>query len=244
MMEDFYIYLPSNTTFLQENKSNSYVTKLSKEISLDNSWECALKEIHYPRTWATLLQHECFFVIEKMEWGTAFEERRLQAGFYSSPEHLINTLSAAVQNDDVVFTYSEAARQLISSIPTGTKIHFTEPLSSMLGIGHGATVCTSRTQHGTYPIDLSRGIDTLYVYTDIIRTKLVGDSAVPLLRVVPVQGDYGTMVFKEYSSPVYSELSKNTFTTVQMYITDSAGRDIPFGYGKVTCLLHFRKRQR
>ena len=83
----------------------------------------------------------------------------------------------------------------------------------MLGLGYGNSI----TESGKFPIDLSRGIDSLYVYTDIVQTKLVGNTAVPLLRVVPVDGDYGTMVYKEYSSPVYSPLSKSTFNTIKVY---------------------------
>ena len=53
-MKDFYVYLPSNTDFLHENKASRYVTKLAKELTLGSDWECCLKEIHYPRSWNTL----------------------------------------------------------------------------------------------------------------------------------------------------------------------------------------------
>ena len=52
-MKDFYVYLPSNTDFLHENKASRYVTKLAKELTLGSDWECCLKEIHYPRSWNT-----------------------------------------------------------------------------------------------------------------------------------------------------------------------------------------------
>ena len=240
---DFYVYLPSNTDFLPENKSNNYVTKLAREISLEGEWECSLKEIHYPRTWASLFFHECSFVVEKEEWGNVWENRRIEAGHYLTQQDLINAINNAVQRDDVIFNFSETTQRAHMEIPAGCRLHFAEPLSSMLGLGYGNTVCSSITESGKFPIDLSRGIDSLYVYTDIVQTKLVGNTAVPLLRVVPVDGDYGTMVYKEYSSPVYSPLSKSTFNTIEVYIMDSAGRSIPFGYGKVTVLLHFKPRQ-
>ena len=52
-MKYFYVYLPSNTDFLHENKASRYVTKLAKELTLGSDWECCLKEIHYPRSWNT-----------------------------------------------------------------------------------------------------------------------------------------------------------------------------------------------
>ena len=91
------------------------------------------------------------------------------------------------------------------------------------------------------PINTSRGIDALYVYSDVIQTKLVGNASVPLLSVVPLRGEFGQMAYKEYASPIYTPLAKHVFSTIEMYITDSAGREIPFTSGKVTVLLHFRE---
>ena len=82
----------------------------------------------------------------------------------------------------------------------------------------------------------------IYVYSDAIQTKLVDDTNVPLLSVVPLRGVFGEMAFKEYSSPVYTPLAKHVFSTIEMYITDSAGRPVPFSSGKVTVLLHFKQK--
>ena len=61
-------------------------------------------------------------------------------------------------------------------------------------------------------MNLNRGIGAIYVYSDVIQTnKLVGDSSVPLLSVVPLRGVFGEMAFKEYYSPVYSPLAKHVF---------------------------------
>ena len=55
----------------------------------------------------------------------------------------------------------------------------------------------------------------------LIQTKLVGDSSVSILSVVPHRGVFGEMAFKKYSSPVYTPLAKHVFSTIEMYITDS-----------------------
>ena len=88
-------------------------------------------------------------------------------------------------------------------------------------------------------MNLNRGIDAIYVYSDVIKTKLVGDSSVPLLSVVSLRGVFGEIAFKGYSSPVYTPLAKHVF---KMYITDSAGRPVPFSSGNVTVLLHFKQK--
>ena len=91
-------------------------------------------------------------------------------------------------------------------------------------------------------MNLNRGIDAIYVYSGAIQTKLVGDSSVPLHGGVPLRGVFGGIVFKEYSSPVYTPLAKHVFFTIEMYITDSAGRPVPFSSGNVTVLLHFKQK--
>ena len=91
-------------------------------------------------------------------------------------------------------------------------------------------------------MNLNRGIDAISVYYDVIQTKLVGESSVPLLSVVPLRGVFGEMAFKEYSSLVYTPLAKHVFSTIEMYITDITGRPVPFSSGKVTVLLHFKQK--
>ena len=82
-------------------------------------------------------------------------------------------------------------------------------------------------------MNLNRRIDAIYVYYDVIQTKLVGDSCVPPLRVIPIRGVIGEMAFKEYYSPMYTPLAKYVFSTIGMYITDSTGRPVPFSLKNV-----------
>ena len=60
----------------------------------------------------------------------------------------------------------------------------------------------------------------------------------PIHSVVPLRGNFGEMAFKEYSSP----LAKHVFSKIEMYITNSAGRPVPFSSGKVTVLLDFKQK--
>ena len=84
-MKELYVYLPSNTDFLPENKAAKYTTKLAKEISLSDGWECALKEIHYPKSWKTLTRHEsAFLVFHKSE--NSHRELRMTPGYYHTED--------------------------------------------------------------------------------------------------------------------------------------------------------------
>lgn len=240
-MKEFYIYLPSNTDFLPENKAAKYTTKLAKDMSLGDGWECALKEIHYPKSWKTLTKQESRFMIFYKN-DNSYRELRMTPGYYTTEDEVIAALNKVVKSYNILVEKSTSMEVIVLNIPKHLSLHFTEPLSSMLGLGHGELFCNNL-RLGEFSINLTRGIDSIYVYTDIVQTKLVGNADVPLLSVVPLSGSFGEMYFKEYVTPVYTPISKTTFSTIEIYITDSAGREIPFTSGKVTVLLHFRKNE-
>ena len=118
---------------------------------------------------------------------------------------------------------------VVFNIPSELELVYSEPLTPLLGLTHPTEYCRGPRKYGKYPINLNRGIYAIYVYSDVIQTKLVVDTSVPLLSVVPLCCVFrGNGVFKEYSSPVYTPLAKHVFSTIKMYITDSAGRHVPF----------------
>ena len=240
-MKEFYVYLPSNTDFLPENKASNYVTKLAKELNLGSSWECALKEIHYPRSWNTLKGDEGNFYVHSIPTNS-WELRNIPAGYYARAEEVVVALNKELKTLKITVEILHYSRLIAFTIPNDLELVFHEPLSSLFGLAHSIQYCRGPRKYGKYPIDINRGIDALYVYSDVVQTKLVGNASVPLLSVVPLRGQFGEMVFKEYATPVYAPLAKHEFSTIEMYIMDSAGREIPFNAGKVTVLLHFKER--
>lgn len=88
--------------------------------------------------------------------------------------------------------------------------------------------------------DLRRGFYSLYVYCSIVEHTVVGDSKVPLLRVVNVSGQEGKMVSKIYQNVQYIPVLIKSFSSIEIDIKDDAGRPIPFQRGRVIATLHFK----
>ena len=92
-------------------------------------------------------------------------------------------------------------------------------------------------------VNMNRGFDTIYVYTDVVESRIVGDSLAPLLRALSVSGRHGVTVFDRFTNIHYVPLLYSHFKSIEMDIRDDIGRRVPFEYGKVTVTLHFRRRR-
>ena len=99
------------------------------------------------------------------------------------------------------------------------------------------------TLKGRRPIDVHRGVDTLWIYSNIIESQRVGNRQVPLLRIIPARGEnYGETVVINYDKPHYVGLSKNVFSSVEINIYNTYGiSPIQFA-SDVILKLHFRKK--
>ena len=92
-------------------------------------------------------------------------------------------------------------------------------------------------------VDMDQGFDTIYVYTDVVESRIVGDSLAPLLRSLPVGGSHGATVHNKFTNVHYVPLLYSHFKSIEINIRDDTGRFMPFEYGKVTVTLHFRRRR-
>lgn len=121
---------------------------------------------------------------------------------------------------------------------TNDKIHLMA-LTPQTGFQH--KVCLlAKYQHQLNPIR------TLYVYTDIIQPRIVGNSKAPLLRLVeiPSKYRYGDDIYIKYKSRFYHPLNHHEIDKISIVFKDDTGKDIRFNFGRTTLTLHFRKKDR
>lgn len=91
--------------------------------------------------------------------------------------------------------------------------------------------------------DLSNGLNSIYVYSNIIEDCVVGNSLVPLLRTVLISGNYGDLIQKTFIHPHYLPISQNHIKDIEISLRDDRGNLIPFEFGKVLVKLHFRRKR-
>ena len=88
-------------------------------------------------------------------------------------------------------------------------------------------------------MDVNQGFYSLYVYCNLIEPRIIGDSEVPLLRIVPVEGHSGKMITKPYENIQYVPMLQKHFRTIEIDKKKDTGQRVPFELGKLVVTLHF-----
>ena len=93
------------------------------------------------------------------------------------------------------------------------------------------------------PAEINAGFNSMYIYTDIVQHSSVGDAYAQLLRNIPVKENvkWGEAVHVPFDKPHLIPVQSRNFDTIQIDISDDAGRIIPFESGRVLIKLLFKK---
>jgi hypothetical protein len=242
----FYLTLPSNSSldFFPDNTLTHYHTKLPQDINLNGNWEAGLVEIQYPHMWYNVREEEAWFRIKTHSDGMLYKVA-LKTGYYESAAKLIRCMNGVKdmlpEEHKVLFLYDDTTTKVTIDIEFGAFVELSPVLQSILGMNN-QEIGIGR-HEGTRVVDVDRGFYSLYIYCSLLEPRLVGDSLVPLLRIVPIRGKDGDMITKIYENVHYMPVQQKHFNTVEIDIRNDTGRKVPFERGKVIVTLHFRKKR-
>ncbi|KAI1298611.1 hypothetical protein HDE_04128 [Halotydeus destructor] len=106
-------------------------------------------------------------------------------------------------------------------------------LSTILGLAEG-----------TGNPDLKFGKRAIFVYSDLVKHSIVGDTYSQLLKLsmVPNGLEFGKQVIQRYEKPIYIPLQNSKCDSIEIQLRDDAGELIDFSEGQTYITLHFRKR--
>lgn len=94
-----------------------------------------------------------------------------------------------------------------------------------------------------YEADIKGGRNFIFIYTDIIRERLVGDSASALLRTVPLaRGKFQEIGYAEFNPPFYYDVSRSRIESIDVLLCDEQGHQLKFASGRVHINLHFKPK--
>jgi hypothetical protein len=85
---------------------------------------------------------------------------------------------------------------------------------------------------------------TMYIHCDAIKYQIVGNSQLPLLAILPIQGTPNEQCHWSFNPAYYLPLNPKSLTTLEIKICTAKGDPFPFGKdGVVVLQLHFRRKR-
>jgi hypothetical protein len=268
-MSQFRLTLPSNSSaaYYPNNTMCKFTTRLYSTMELNSEWEAALTEITFPRSWYTIPKgirgDGGWFLINckhclPAKYGDAvsLQDRVIPVGYYESVQDVCTAINAQIVKAHVAtqdtaadplpkLRYNNFSRKVVFEFMKNHRLTFSPSLATVLGVEddqnplelkNDETVCK-----GGRVADITKGINSLFVYCDLLEHVAVGDARAPLLRIVSAVGANGEIITQTFEDPLYVPLRKKNFDSIEIDIRDDFGRSIPFESGKVIVTLHFRR---
>ena len=86
--------------------------------------------------------------------------------------------------------------------------------------------------------------ESMHIYCDVIKYQICGDTQIPLLAIVPLQGKPMESCYWSCNPPYYLPLNQKSITTIEIKVCTPNGDLFPFSKdGMVVVQLHFRRQR-
>lgn len=236
----FYITLPSNASMdiFPNNTLAEFKVKLPNHMNLDGDWEVGLASITFPRTWFTIRAKDCRVYYD--DGSGFFSVLIIPEGYYNDIAGIVTAINAALTKlggKGINLKLDKMTQKVTATVAKGKKLSFENYLGVLLGFGN------DKTTTGSYVSDINVGMQSLFIYLNIVEPQVVGDILAPLLRTVPAQGKMNEVITLNYENPQYVPVTTKDFETLEVLITSDTGEKIPFERGRVVLTLNLRPRR-
>ena len=250
-MEDITIALPSSASAkdFPNNTNSVYNVRLARRLELPpERWQVGLKVAHIPnRFYNVTIGAVSLWHVSGGTRGT----RKITIGYYSTTKELVDTLNALLSgwtldspvSDSVSFVYDPVSKKtsiLIANDGSLCNVAISEDLQDFLGFdvdkfSRGPTT-------GTRTSDPYSKLGYLMVYSNLVKSRLVGDTMAPLLRTIPVEHGFGDAVH-EFKHIEWAEAAGLNTDVIEVNIMTDTGDRAPFVGGKVLLTIQLRERR-
>ena len=172
---------------------------------------------------------------------------KLKDGYYSNIKTLLQTLqnilANAKEDRHILLQHDDITNRVVLKITDDTSITFSQNILNILGLGRREGHFYTRGIYSENTADITEGFNALYIYSNIVKTTLVGDSLVPLLRVIPYKTSKQTHRAQTFQHVQYQPVHQTQTDIIEINIRRDNGGIVPFAGGKVILTLHFRELQ-
>ena len=258
----------ASMNIFNDNSLASFKNLLSENIVLQGEWRVALTEITFPTHINNVTDTKLVYykkdkvkaslkvAKEKISRPYDGEKCEITKGVYDEIEKIFNEINRKIDLDNISYSIDPITKHLSLWMHYWEGITFESPqIPSILGFkglrdgtgyhigykesSHIHSTLTSQNLISDYPVDISAGTQMMFIYLDIIRYQIVGDTKAPLLRVIDtnrrVKNGYACSIEpnhrKVFSNLDYKKLLVNNIQSIAVNLRTETGRLVPFAGG-------------
>src|SRR6266568_1338794 len=186
---------------------------------------------------------------------------RIPHGYYESVHDLVREMNKSLskllpyssipvpgkdENQMPRLKYNETSKRVHFVMFRGQSLAFSPALATILGVAAKQNPSKPRDEDSfgwfaSNVSDITRGINYIMLYCDLLEHVPVGDTKAPLLRIVDATGSNGEIIHRSFDEARYVPLQRRHFDSVEIDIRDDLGNPIAFENGKLVVTLHFRQ---
>lgn len=237
-----YITLPSNVKVGGSGANNTignYKTTLPERLILSDDWEVGVVSVLYPRSWHNITQGV-------LTYKTLAEPDpvfiTLPPGYYGSVTEILSLINKQLTGTSFKLTYSsDTGKVTVKASAVGDQLQLYPDLAYALGF-EVYPAFTTGSRESKFPCSLDGGVNSLFIYADIVEASVVGDTYAQILQIAPVKGKFGESPKIEFTPIVYLPMRTHDISSIKIDIATDSGKDLFFSSGKVIIQLHFRRR--
>jgi hypothetical protein len=257
IMDHFYVTLPSDSSehYFPQNTIANFGTKLATPIELEpHMWEVGLIEISYPKGYRKQAKYNVLKLDSReIKFPVRHELFTVLTRYFKSPEkeRFITNFIIHLNKYKIPPGYSKEIlgvcfgqnslqidERVFSHFPTRV-YHGVEDLSKTIMAPancRGTRVSLPDFHNTDFTVS-----EPIYVYTDIIKPNLVGDSYVRLLT--PLHFTSPTWIHR-FDYHLYRPVEQSYIKSIGIRLVTKTGNDVAFDDSEIPCLtiLHFKKK--
>ena len=175
-----------------------------------------------------------------------FHQIILPSGVFASNKDFVKQLNEKIKEkiqEKVIIYYNSSSKTVTIKIKeVGARVRLSNTLHSIFGYEPEITF-TGPSQTESYrPMDIYQDFKSIFVYSDIVSPRAVGDQMVPLLRTLPISNQKLDIYHQIFIKPHYIPISRRNFHTLEVLLSTDSGLTLPVSNGHSIVTLHFRKK--
>ena len=227
----------------------------AKNLSFEGNWEVGLVEFSFPMTTPFIREpHNSFEIIHAgkvTKLNVPTDSMCTNANLIFEMNKLLLPFQVSLHNSDPKVDSLKGIERtalsnkfVISRVRQELGLNMSPTLRNIIGMTR-KTIPPLIVYSMPKLMDLRRGLPQFFqVHSNLVHNQQINENKEPLLRIVPVDTVnylYGHMQTQTFQHIQYLPITTNEFSDVFMCILDPVGKIVPFDYGSVTAILHFRK---